>query len=123
MQNGGMLKSLLILLWIFGFVLQPWLMLSAIAIGIIGGISSRLPIRGREAPDEQSRTIDGRFPILNEDWVGALVLAIDDAEVLEVIRRHGARFRNPARYVIALGHGEYLLYAGDGELLDMCVLK
>lgn len=71
----------------------------------------------------ESKTADGRFAILNEDWDGEIVLAIDDPEVPEVIRRHGARFRTPARYAIALGHGEYLLYGGDGELLDICALK
>lgn len=70
-----------------------------------------------------ARTANGRFPILNEDWDGEIVLSIDDAEVPESIRRHGARFRNPACYVIDLGHGEYLLYGGDGELLDICALK
>lgn len=119
-----MLKSLLIPLWIVGFAIQPWLMLAAIAVAIVGGtLSSKPPIREREAPDEKSRTIDGRFPILNEDWAGAVVLAIDDAEVPDIIRRHGTRFRNPARFCVDLGHGEYLLYGGDGELLDMCALK
>lgn len=70
-----------------------------------------------------ARTADGRFPILNADWEGEIVLAIDDEEVPEAVRAHGARFRNPARYALDLGNGEYLLYGGDGELLDMCVLK
>ncbi len=70
-----------------------------------------------------ARTADGRFPLLNEDWAGEIVLAIDDEEVPDVIRVHGARFKNPARYVIDLGHGEYLLYGSDGELLDLCYLR
>ena len=47
---------------------------------------------------------------------------MDDPRVPQVIREHGARFRNPARYVIAVD-GEYLLYGADGELLDLCRLR
>lgn len=61
--------------------------------------------------------------MLNEDWVGEVVLAIDDPEVPEAVRRHGARFHNPTRYVIDLGNGDHLLYAADGELLDLCSLE
>ena len=60
--------------------------------------------------------------ILNEDWEGEDVWFVDDPRVPQVIREHGARFRNPARYVIAVD-GEYLLYGADGELLDLCRLR
>lgn len=61
--------------------------------------------------------------ILNEDWVGEDVWTIDDARVPDVIRQHGGRFRNPARYVIEVNPDEFALYGGDGELLDLCVLS
>lgn len=51
------------------------------------------------------------------------MLDIDDPRIPEIIRLHGSRFRNPARYAIALTDREFLLYGGDGELLDMCFLK
>ncbi|MCX8086943.1 MAG: hypothetical protein N3C63_08605 [Rhodocyclaceae bacterium] len=119
-----MLKWLALPLWLFALVLQPWLMLAALALGLsVGWLSSRGRGMTPKVEAEEAGTADGRFPILNEDWVGEIVLAIDDAGVPENIRRHGARFRNPARYVIDLGHGEYLLYGGDGELLDICRLR
>lgn len=119
-----MLKWLAIPLWLVALVIHPWLMLSAIAIVSVAGLALRKqPAPAKEMMDMESKTADGRFTLLNEDWVGEIVLSIDDAEVPESIRRHGARFRNPACYVIDLGHGEYLLYGGDGELLDMCVLN
>lgn len=49
-----------------------------------------------------------------------MVLSIDAPEIPELIRRHGARFRNPPRSMIDLGSGEYLLTSVDGELLDLC---
>ena len=61
--------------------------------------------------------------ILNEDWENEEVLDIDDPRIPNAIRDFGAGFRNPARYVIDLGHGEYVLYGADGELLDLCYLK
>jgi len=61
--------------------------------------------------------------ILNEDWVNEEVLDIDDPRIPQAIRDFGAAFRNPARYVIDLGHDEYALYGADGELLDLCFLK
>jgi hypothetical protein len=108
-----------------GLARHPWLL----GVGLLIGILLWLQDRSRPAPAvapmaaPPPRTADGRFPILNEDWAGEVVLSIDDAEIPELIRRHGARFRNPARYVIDLGEGEYLLYGGDGELLDLCHLK
>ncbi|WP_367027383.1 hypothetical protein ABZN20_08820 [Methylococcus sp. ANG] len=51
------------------------------------------------------------------------LLDIDDPQVPECIREHGRRFRNPARFAVDLGRGEYLLHAEDGELLDMVRLK
>jgi hypothetical protein len=100
---------------------KPWLLGVAVVIGILLFLHLRskepLPPMPVSPPPV---TADGRFPLLNEDWVGEVVLSIDDAEVPEIIRRHGARFRNPARYVIDPGQGEYLLYDADGELLDLC---
>ena len=43
---------------------------------------------------------------------------IDAPRLPDALREHGKRFRKPARYVVDLGGGEYLLYAEDYELLD-----
>ena len=51
------------------------------------------------------------------------VMDIDDPRVPEAVRQHGLRFRNPARYVVDLGNGEYILGAEDGELLDLLIIK
>lgn len=51
------------------------------------------------------------------------VLDINDLRVPEAIRAHSQRFCNPARFVADLGHGEYVLFAKDGELLDLVYLK
>ena len=51
------------------------------------------------------------------------LLDIDDLCVPDIVRQHGLRFRKPARFVIDLGGGEYLLFAQDGELLDAVYLK
>ena len=51
------------------------------------------------------------------------VMDIDDPRVPEEIRGHGMRFRKPARFVIDLGRGEYVLSAADGEVLDLVCLK
>lgn len=107
-----------------GLVFPPGTMRPTISDNGVSGMSIRTQlIIVKPAADFEAKTADGHFPILNEDWIGSIVLAIDDAEVPEIIRHHGARYRNQARYVIDLGHGEYLLYGGNGELLDMCVLK
>ena len=63
------------------------------------------------------------LPALNADWIGEEVLVIDDERIPPAVRAHGARFRNPARYAIEVGPGEYVLYGADGELLDLCCLK
>lgn len=55
---------------------------------------------------------------MNEDWEGEEVLDINDPGLPNSLREIGRQYRNPARYVIDLGGGEYLLYAEDGELLD-----
>lgn len=51
------------------------------------------------------------------------LLDIDDPRVPDIVRAHGRRFRKPARFVIDLREGEYLLFAEDGELLDGVYLK
>ncbi|MEW5889132.1 MAG: hypothetical protein AB1768_08760 [Pseudomonadota bacterium] len=105
----------------FGVAKHPWLVAAVVLFGVLlAWLFPASPPPARKA--EPPRTADGRFPLLNEDWAGEVVLSIDDAEIPELIRRHGARFRNPARYAIDLGGGEYLLYGGDGELLDLCHL-
>jgi len=50
-------------------------------------------------------------------------LDLDDLRVPSEVREHGLRFRNPARLAVDLGNGEYLLYAEDGELLDLIYLR
>lgn len=123
-----MLKWLGFFLVLFALMLQPWLLGVGIMVGILAGIALKLQEHSRSPPVTASqtpttKTADGCFPILNEDWEGEVVRSIDDGEIPEPIRRHGARFRNPARYAIDLGNGEYLLYGGDGELLDLCHLR
>jgi len=60
---------------------------------------------------------------MNEDWEGEDVIDINDKRVLELVRQHGRLFQNPARTVIDACDDSYILYAGDGELLDMVYLK
>lgn len=68
-------------------------MFFTIVVGVIAGMVFRKQLAAvKQAADIEAKTADGRFPILNEDWIGETVLAIDDAEVPEVIRRHGASF-------------------------------
>lgn len=43
---------------------------------------------------------------------------IDDPGLPDALREHGKQFRKPARYVVDLGDGEYLLFSEDYELLD-----
>ncbi|MBU2571131.1 MAG: hypothetical protein KJ725_14105 [Gammaproteobacteria bacterium] len=43
---------------------------------------------------------------------------INDPRLPDALREHGKLFKKPARWVIDLGNGEYLLYAEDFELLD-----
>lgn len=47
---------------------------------------------------------------------------INDPCVPDEVRDHGRRFKKPARYVIDLGNDEFILYAEDGELLDLVSL-
>ena len=56
---------------------------------------------------------------MNEDWIGEEVLDINDSRFPDTLREHGARFKNPARHVIVIEEGAYILYAEDGELLDI----
>ena len=119
-----MLEVLGWLLFLFLLATHPVpTLLGVAAFFVVGWIFRKELNQSQGENSMQARTADGRFPILNEDWEGAVVLAIDDEEVPDVIRVHGARFKNPARHAIDLGNGEYLLYGGDGELLDMCVSK
>ncbi len=135
------LLSLLTLLFVLVMLaLHLWATLGALALILILAVAveKAWPSAARAAapdkpidvarpmipqPIDAPRTADGRFPLLNEDWIGETVFSIDDPEIPDIVRRHGARFRNPARYVIDLGNGEYLLYGADGELLDLCWLK
>lgn len=111
--------------WFFfllALAIDPQFVLTAIGLGLVVG---RLLKRAQPspAPTVQEQTTPNGVPILNEDWIGEEVLDIDDDLVPPTIRAHGARFRNPARYVIEAGPGEYVLYGADGELLDLCCLK
>jgi hypothetical protein len=60
---------------------------------------------------------------LNEDWEGEELLDIKDSQLPDALREYAKKFRNPGRYVIETGEGEYVLYAEDGELLDLYFLK
>lgn len=118
-----MFEALGWLLFLFLLATHPVPTLVGVAaIFVVRGIFRKAQGRPLERDTMDAGTADGRFPPLNEDWAGEIVLAIEDEEVPETIRAHGARFKNPARYVIDLGNGEYLLYGGDGELLDLCCL-
>ena len=46
-------------------------------------------------------------------------IAITDERIPPPIRKHGERFRKPARLVVALENGEYILLGEDGECLDV----
>jgi hypothetical protein len=46
------------------------------------------------------------------------VIDINDPKLPDALREFGKRFRKPARWVVELGDGEYLLYSDDYELLD-----
>lgn len=43
---------------------------------------------------------------------------INDPRLSDALREHGKRFKKLARWIIALGGGEYLLFSEDFELLD-----
>jgi hypothetical protein len=55
---------------------------------------------------------------MNEDWENEEIWDIEEPHFPDALREHGKCFKNPAKYVIDLGNGEYVLYAEDGELLD-----
>ncbi len=59
---------------------------------------------------------------MNEDWEGEELIDINDPRLPKAVRKHGKLFKNPARYVIDDGDDSYILYAEDGELLDMVYL-
>lgn len=50
------------------------------------------------------------------------LLDINDPRVPEIVREHGKLFRSPAAFVEDMGNGEYVLFAEDGELLDIVQL-
>ena len=56
---------------------------------------------------------------MNEDWEGEELIDINDPQLPDELREHGKQFSNPGRYVIDVGDKGNLLYAEDGELLDM----
>jgi hypothetical protein len=60
---------------------------------------------------------------MNEDWQGEELLDVDNPQLPDTLREHAKKFRNPGRYVIEVGESEYVLYAEDGELLDLFFLK
>lgn len=55
-------------------------------------------------------SLDAIFPIL-------------DPRVPDEIRTFGLQFRNPAAFVEVLSETEYVLFASDGELIDLVVLS
>ncbi len=54
-----------------------------------------------------------------DDEDGGELLEIDDPRIPQVVREHGRRFCKPACYAHDFGDGAYVLYAQDGELLDL----
>lgn len=61
-----------------------------------------------------------RAGVVNDDDE---VMDIDDPRVPDAVRSHGMRFEKPARFVADLDNGELVLYAADGELLDLVYLN
>ena len=59
---------------------------------------------------------------MNEDWEGEELVDIEDPSLPVALREHAGRFKNPRKVVIVVGNGEYVLYAADGELLDLCFM-
>jgi hypothetical protein len=59
---------------------------------------------------------------MNEDWEGEDLVDIDDPALPDALREHARRFDKPGKVVIVVGDGEYVLYAADGELLDLCCI-
>ncbi len=51
------------------------------------------------------------------------IMDIDDPRVPELLRAHGRRFRPPAKVVLHLGNGEYILETAGGEVLDLVSLQ
>lgn len=46
---------------------------------------------------------------------------IDDLRVPQALREHAERFRTPVRYVGIYGP-DVVLFAGDGEVVDICAI-
>jgi hypothetical protein len=59
---------------------------------------------------------------VNEDWEGEELADIEDPSLPDDLREHAGQFKNPGKVVIVVGGGEYVLYAADGELLDLCFM-
>lgn len=59
---------------------------------------------------------------MNEDWEGEDLVDINDPALPDALREHASCFNNPGKVVIVVGDGEYVLYAADGELLDLCFI-
>ncbi|GIX23980.1 MAG: hypothetical protein KatS3mg122_1211 [Caldimonas sp.] len=109
-------------------LLEPWAVVSGLMLGLLLPRQRRPAMRApRPTPGQatvpSTRTADGRFAALHEDWVGPRVLSIDAPQVPGSIRRHAARLRPPAHQVIDLGDGSYLLYGAQGQWLDACHLR
>lgn len=56
-------------------------------------------------------------PDEDEEW-----LDLHDPRVPDVLHRHAASFRDPARYVVFCGP-DILLLNEDGEVIDICALR
>ncbi|MDF9392878.1 MULTISPECIES: hypothetical protein [Methylococcus] len=96
-----MLDWIAFLLVLALIAIKPWVLAIVVPLALLFWWHLRIsPPPAEKSPEPETRTADGRFALLNKDWVGEVVNAIDDPEIPEIIRRHGARFRNPARYVI-----------------------
>jgi len=60
---------------------------------------------------------------MNEDWQHNLVIDINAPSLPKAIRQHALSFKNPGKFVIEMGDGEYVLYTEDGDLLDLFFVK
>jgi hypothetical protein len=81
-------------------------------------------MRERRALQTGNAAWEGRTELMGGDasTVGGMY-EIDHPLVPNEIREHGQRFKKAAATAECLGGGEWALFAADGELLDLIVLR